>query len=193
MQAPAWVSGFVQWRWMPSVALVSGSLAFVAIAVLVVPEDFGSVAGGSLRSSRSRSRLAENAGSTKEPSFSLPSFKALLPGQSDEESSTPTRRGASPAGDENNVVQSIFHSAPTIELPVAPPDPNPEPPPPEPPPPPPPPTATIFTLPEPPPTPEQQAASMNAPPVSDPPPGVVPGAPTAITPGAQAVPPPPAQ
>jgi hypothetical protein len=183
---------------MPSVALVSGSLAFVAIAVLVVPDDFGSAAGGSLQSSRSRSRLVENTGSSKESSFELPSFKALMPGQSDEEPSTPTRQAASPVGDETNVVQSIFHSAPTIELPVAPPDPNPEPPPPEPPPP--PPTATIFTLPEPPPTPEQQAASMNEPPVNappgvvaDPPPGVVPGATTATTPGAPAIPPPPAQ
>ena len=170
MQAPAWISGFVRWRWMPSVALVSGSLAFVVIAVLVVPEDFGSAAGGSLQSSRSRSRLAENAGSTKESSF-----KALASGQSDEESSTPKRQPASPVADENNVVQSIFHSAPTIELPVAPPDPNPEPPPPEPRSP--PPTATIFTLEHPPPTPEQQAAALNASPgvVADPPPAIVPG------------------
>jgi hypothetical protein len=79
-------------------------------------------------------------------------------------------------GDESNVVQSIFHSAPTIELPVEPPDPNPEPPPPEPPPP--PPTATIFTLENPPATPEKQAASLNAPPgvVADPPTAIVPGA-----------------
>jgi hypothetical protein len=177
MQAPAWISGFVRWRWMPSVALVSGSLAFVGIAVLVVPDDFGSVAGGSLQSSRSRSRLAENAGSTKESSFA--SFKALLPGQSDEESPTPTRHAASPAGDENNVVQSIFHSAPTIELPVAPPDPNPEPPPPEPPPP--PPTATIFTLPAPPEAPSPPPVLPAEPPAD------FPAGPGAIAPG---VPPP---
>jgi len=183
MQAPAWISGFVRWRWMPSVTLVSGSLAFVAIAVLVVPEDLGSVAGGSLQSSRSRSRLVQNASSTKESSFELPSFKSLLPGQSDEEPSTPTRQAASPVADENNVVQSIFHSAPTIELPVAPPDPNPEPPPPEPPPPP-PPTATIFTLPTPPDTP---------PPVLPAAPAVVPEVPGAIVPGAPAVPPQPTQ
>jgi hypothetical protein len=165
MQAPAWISGFVRWRWMPSVALVSGSLAFVAIAVLVVPEDLGSAAGGSLQSSRSRSRLAEDAGSRKESSF--------LPGPSDEDSSTPKRQAASPVGDENNVVQSIFHSAPTIELPVPPPDPNPEPPPPEPPPP--PPIATTFTLENPPPAPEQQVAAPNASPgaVADPPTAIV--------------------
>ena len=182
MQAPAWIGGFVRWRWMPSVALVSGSLAFVAIAVLVVPEDLGSVAGGSLQSSRSRSRLVENAGSTKESSFELPSFKSLLPGQSDEEPSLPTRQAASPVVDEKNVVQSIFHSAPTIEIPVAPPDPNPEPPPPEPPPP--PPTATIFTLPAPP------EAPSPPPVLPAEPPAVVPGA---IVPGAPAVPPQPVQ
>jgi hypothetical protein len=190
MQAPAWAVRLVGWRWMPSVALVSGSLAFVGIAVLVVPDDFGNVAGGSLQSSRSRSRLAENAGSTKDSSFELPSFKSLLPGQNDEESSPPTRQAASPVADENNVVQSIFHSAPTIELPVAPPDPNPEPPPPEPPPP--PPTATIFTLPEPPPVP---TPAPNTPPVAAPeaPGPIVPGAPTPITPGAPAIPPQPTQ
>jgi hypothetical protein len=179
MQASAWINGLVRWRWMPSVALVSGSLAFVGIAVLVVPEDFGSIAGGSLQGSRSRSRLVENAGSTKESRFALPSFKALLPG-SDEESSTPTRPAASPVGGENNVVQSIFHSAPTIELPVAPPDPNPEPPPPEPPPP--PPTATIFTLPEPPPATVEPMPPPNTPPApaTQAPPAIVPGVPPPV-------------
>jgi len=154
MQAPAWISEFVRWRWMPSVALVSGSLAFVAVAVLVVPEDLGSVTGGSRQSSRSR--LVENEGSSNGSGFELPSFKSLLPGRSDDDSSTPTRQAASPVRDENNVVQSIFHSAPTIELPVEPPDPNP-PPPPSDPPPPPPPTATIYTLPTPPPAPPTPA------------------------------------
>jgi hypothetical protein len=185
MQAPVWISGFVRWRWMPSVALVSGSLAFVALAVLVVPDDLGSVAGGSLQSSRSRSRLVENADSTKESSFSLPSFKSLLPGESDDESSPPTRQAASPVRDENNVVQSIFHAAPTIEIPVAPPDPNPEPPPQDAPGP--PPTATIFTLPAPP------EAPSPPPVLPAEPPAVVPGAPGAIVPGAPEVPPQPAQ
>jgi hypothetical protein len=165
---------------MPSVALASGSLAFVALAVLLVPDDFGSAAGGSLQSSRSRSRLAENAGSTKESSLGLPSLKGLLPGQRDEESRASKRRAGAPVEDESNVVQSIFHSTPTIELPVAPPDPNPEPPPPELPPP--PPTATIFTLesppppPPPPPPPEEPPAAPNAPPgvVADPPTAIVP-------------------
>jgi hypothetical protein len=156
MQAPAWISGFVRWRWMPSVALVSGSLVFVALAVLVVPEEIGSVAEGSLRSSSSRSRL-ENADSKKESGFELPSFQSILPGEKDEEPPTPTRQVA---GGQSNVVQSIFHSAPAIALPVEPPDPNPPPPPPEPPPP--PPTATIYTLENPPPPPPNPGAPPDA-------------------------------
>src|SRR5262245_33666902 len=121
MQPPAWISGFVHWRWMPSVALVSGSLAFVAVAVLVVPDDFGSVTGSLPRGNRSPSRLAENSDTTKESSFEFSSFKKMLPGLGDEEPSTPTRQAAAPVVDEKNVVQSIFHSAPPIEIPVAPP------------------------------------------------------------------------
>jgi hypothetical protein len=69
--------------------------------------------------------------------------------------------GAPTPASPGNIVQSIFHSAPKIELPIAPVDPEPQPPPP--PPPPPPPTATIFTLENPPPAPPNPAAPPEPP------------------------------
>ena len=134
---------FIGWRWTPSVALVCGSLAFVAVAVAIVPDDLGAVGSGADRLKRAtRSRLSTNAASTND---------AVSDSNGDEESASGARERRRSAAhsegapaDPGNVVQSIFHSAPKIELPIAPVDPEPQPPPP--PPPPPPPTATVYTL-----------------------------------------------
>jgi len=145
MQAPFWVVRLVSWRWMPSVALVVGSLAFVGIAVLVVPDDLGNVASGTER----LSRATRDRGST---SVQPVSEEAVLPSSEDEPGAPlPAHRVVPPAARGGSMVESIFHPIPRTELPVAPVDPEPQPPPP--PPPPPPPTATIYTLENPPPIP----------------------------------------
>src|ERR1041384_1656562 len=41
MRAPQLVNDFIQWRWAPCVGLTGGSLAFVALALLVIPTDLG--------------------------------------------------------------------------------------------------------------------------------------------------------
>jgi hypothetical protein len=41
MRAPQWVSDFFDWRWAPCVGLTAGSLAFVALALLLIPTHFG--------------------------------------------------------------------------------------------------------------------------------------------------------
>lgn len=41
MRLPQLVSDFVQWRWAPCVGLTGGSLAFVALALLLIPTRFG--------------------------------------------------------------------------------------------------------------------------------------------------------
>lgn len=65
MQAPDWAVRMIRWRWTPSVALVSGSLVFVAFAVAIVPDDLGAVASGAESSSRrARSRLVTNDAAT---------------------------------------------------------------------------------------------------------------------------------
>jgi len=134
---------FIGWRWTPSVALVSGSLAFVAVAVAIVPDDLGAVGSGAERLKRAtRSRVASDAVSTNEAASDSSNDDESASGPRGRRRSVAHNEGASAAPD--NVVQSIFHSGPKVELPVAPVDPEPQPPPP--PPPPPPPTATIYTL-----------------------------------------------
>ncbi|HEX6273179.1 MAG TPA: hypothetical protein VFZ53_09070 [Polyangiaceae bacterium] len=165
MQAPVWVARFVGWRWTPSVVLVSGSLAFVALAVAIVPEDFGVAVSGRERLTRTpSSRLGTNAASANdEPTSNT--------GDESRSLARMTRRAipaAEPPGDSapSNVVQSIFHSAPKVELPIEPVDPSPQPPPP--PPPPPPPTATTFTLQTPPPAPTPAPTAVVPEPPSEP-------------------------
>jgi len=41
MRAPQLVSDFLAWRWAPCVGLTAGSLAFVALALLLIPTSFG--------------------------------------------------------------------------------------------------------------------------------------------------------
>jgi hypothetical protein len=134
---------------MPSVALVSGSLVFVALAVAIVPDDFGAVASGTERVTRaSRSRLGTGTVSTGDEPSSMSDDQSGSVRRAARRAATAAESPSEPAP--GNVVQSIFHAAPKIELPVEPVDPTPqEPPPPAPAAP--PPTATIFTLPSPPP------------------------------------------
>jgi hypothetical protein len=157
MQAPVWATRIVGWRWTPAFALVAGSLVFVGVVVAVVPEDLGAVGSGAERLSRAtRSRVGTNAEATLGANADS-TFEATPSGDDDSVRAARVGRGhavipASPG----NVVQSIFHAAPKVELPVEPVDPTPQPPPP--PPPPPPPTATIYTLENPPPPPPNPLA-----------------------------------
>jgi hypothetical protein len=142
MRAPIFLVGLVQWRWTPSVVLVAGSLAFVGIVVLIVPDDFGGVTSGADSMSRAARRnvakkiegpVGESPPSIaddREPAAISPQRAAEFP--------------PAPVPPAHNIVQSIFHQTPKVELPVEPVDPNP-PPPPEPPPLP-APTQTVFTL-----------------------------------------------
>jgi hypothetical protein len=41
MRAPQWVSDFFEWRWAPCVGLTAGSLAFVALALVLIPTQLG--------------------------------------------------------------------------------------------------------------------------------------------------------
>ena len=41
MRLPQLVSDFFQWRWAPCVGLTAGSLAFVALALILIPTRFG--------------------------------------------------------------------------------------------------------------------------------------------------------
>jgi hypothetical protein len=145
MRAPTFLVDFVRWRWTPSVVLVSGSLAFVGFAVLIVPDDLGGVASGADRLSRAtRQGVAKKveaaADESTQPSSDEP---AAGPARA-----TPNLHAPPAAG---NIVQSIFHPTPKVELPVEPVDPNPPPPPPDTPPP--APTQTVYTLENPPPVP----------------------------------------
>jgi len=41
MRVPQWLNDFFDWRWAPCVGLTAGSLAFVALALLLIPTRFG--------------------------------------------------------------------------------------------------------------------------------------------------------
>ena len=132
------------WRWTPCVALVMGSLAFVALAFAIIPERIGPVAARSpapgddtpfgVRSSSHGSRDTRPEVQAALMSPALPAAPAPQPAP----------LSADRSGN-RSAVESLFPSTPPIQLPVAPPDPSP-PPPPEPPPPA-APSATIYTLP----------------------------------------------
>jgi hypothetical protein len=152
MQPLIFVERVVRWRWAPCVGLVGGSLVFVAVAMAIIPHELGPIgprAAGALGRSAENSDLG--ADSTADD---VGASGGRLAGRAQAQSVLPT---APQSGSNNSVVQSIFQSAPPMELPVAPPDPAPPPPPPDPPslaP-----TSTIFTLPTPPvPPPPPQAA-----------------------------------
>ena len=169
MQPKLVLTWLVQWRWAPCLALVVGSAAFALSAAAFIPEELGkgSEAGASSELGAAPA-IAAPAGVDETPSFaSRPRTAAVRAAR------------AAPAALGNDAVQSIFHSQPTMDLPVAPPDPDPPPPPP-PPPPLPPPTSTTFTLPEPPPPPPPPPPVDQAPPVAP-----EPGAPNAAAPEAE--------
>ena len=141
------IMALVRWRWAPCVALVAGSLGFVALAFAIIPDHIGTVPvpgrnvttpGDALRST---AHEAENERPLEHssPSFANRAAPPELPAPPE------TRTGSG-----SHVVQSLFPATPPMALPVDPTDPAP-PPPPEPPPPP-APTATIYTLPTVPPT-----------------------------------------
>jgi hypothetical protein len=46
MRTPQVISDFLDWRWAPSVGLTAGSLAFVALALLLIPTSFGPAPAG---------------------------------------------------------------------------------------------------------------------------------------------------
>jgi len=151
----------IGWRWTPCLALVMGSLAFVALAFAVIPERIGPIAARSatpgddtpfgLRPSTHRTRDTRSEVQASLMSPTLPAAPEPAPPSADRTSN-------------RSAVESLFPSTPPLQLPVAPPDPSP-PPPPEPPPAP-APATTINTLPSAPPPvqPPENAGDAEAPP-----------------------------
>jgi hypothetical protein len=162
-------------RWTPCVALVIGSLLFVSLAIIVIPDRIGSM-GLEVRDRRTFTVPGAVAND------SLPDPASPVRAGSPSPASPPLPAGASPHpnGNSNALVGSLFGSTPAMELPVAPPDPAPPPPPAEVPPP--APTPSIFELPAPPPP----AAPAPSPPAGAPAPGAAPAsAPEANAPQGQ--------
>jgi len=157
MEHLTFIQRVVHWRWAPCVGLVIGSLAFVVLAVAIIPRDLGpSGRGAAGPLGRADERPVVSVESTGND---VGTSGASLRGRALTQSMLPPVPQTAPGG---VVVRSIFQSSPPMELPVAPPDPAPPPPPPEPPPP--APSSTIFTLPAPPelPPPPAQGVVDNA-------------------------------
>jgi hypothetical protein len=130
-------------RWTPCVALVFGSLLFVSLAIVVIPDRLGPI-----RPQPRDSRAFRPHSAVANEPFQAEPASTVRAG-----SPSPASPPASPQpnGNNNALVGSLFGSTPPIQLPVAPPDPAPPPPPAEVPPP--TPTSSIFELPAPPPAP----------------------------------------
>jgi hypothetical protein len=157
MQSLTFIQRVVRWRWAPCVGLVGGSLVFVVLAVALIPRELGPVGPGAAGLlGRADDRAHVDVGDT---AGDVGASGGRLAGRAFAHSMLPSAAQREPS---HGVVQSIFQSAPPMELPVAPPDPAPPPPPPEPPPP--APSSTIFTLPTPPEPPPPPQAPVIAPP-----------------------------
>jgi hypothetical protein len=140
-------------RWTPCVALVFGSLLFVSLAIVVIPDRLGPI-----RPQASDPRTFTPRSAVGNEPFQADPASTVRAG-----SRSPASPPASPQpnGNNNALVGSLFGSTPPMELPVAPPDPAPPPPPAEVPPP--APTPSIYELPAPPPVAPPQAPAAAAP------------------------------
>lgn len=127
MRATRIVSGFTSWRWMPFCALVVGSLLYVGLVVLVVPENLGKLPKGQLGSP-----IAPQTDSLTTRTFgnsgSLPPARHRVPagaGLADEPSA--------PVKPQHHLVESRAAALGEPELPIRPRPPSPPPAPPPPP------------------------------------------------------------
>jgi hypothetical protein len=142
MRAPPLVSDFFEWRWAPCVGLTAGSLAFVALALLLIPVQFDGTAGDS---SASRSSRSSREGALLDRTVEVPPralFGASLPrglreiGRAPDPSNpgrerqaplspneqvAPTQRGFSPIIDRPEPAQAPLPSIPPPPVPPAPP------------------------------------------------------------------------
>jgi hypothetical protein len=137
MRVPPMVSEFFEWRWAPCVGLTAGSLAFVALALLLIPTQFDGASGAA--SLRNETALLDRA--TAVPPRAL--LGASLPrnfgglGRNSEQASAPSRRElftpppGPPPGMSEQAAPPQRGFSPIIDRP----DPPPAPPPPAPPPP----------------------------------------------------------
>jgi hypothetical protein len=114
MRVPPLVSDFFEWRWAPCVGLTAGSLAFVALALLLIPTQFDGAA--SVSSSANETALLDRAsavaprallgaslprnfggiGRDSEQPIPPPRRDRLEPASGMSEQATPLQRGFSP-------------------------------------------------------------------------------------------------
>lgn len=130
MRASLWVSEFFEWRWAPCVGLTAGSLAFVVLALLVIPTRFDSaeqVANASNPSDTpDETALLERTSAASPRALlgaSVPRSFASI-GHASEQPGTPPRRervDASPRAGESAVPLARGFS-PVIDRPAPPPD-----------------------------------------------------------------------
>src|SRR4051812_4746134 len=96
MRAPPLISEFFEWRWAPCVGLTAGSLAFVALALLLIPTSFDNAASATNGSNMaSETALLERAAAAPPRALlgaSLPRSFAGVGRASEQPSSPPTRR-----------------------------------------------------------------------------------------------------
>lgn len=128
MRIPQLISDFFEWRWAPSVSLTAGSLAFVALALLLIPTELGSgpsvVAGSTLTPMAAtqptvpRKRALFSSAIADGVSGRVPSPRAV---DAAAEQSAPIQRGFSPVADRPAL------PAQAVETPTPPPAPTPEP------------------------------------------------------------------
>ena len=146
MRVTPLVSEFFEWRWAPCVGLTAGSLAFVALALLLIPTQFDSATSGS-----NLSRLPNETALLDRPAGTPPRalFGASLPRSlagigRDSERSNPTRheRMEPAPGMSEQAAPPQRGFSPIIDRPE---------PPPAPPPPAPPPPMPVEVAPQPPP------------------------------------------
>jgi outer membrane biosynthesis protein TonB len=104
MRTPQVISDFLDWRWAPSVGLTAGSLAFVALALLLIPTSFGPAPAAVVDSSTGIVAVQQPTIPRKRALFG----SAIAAGVSDRiarqpavaaETSPPVQRGFSPVAD----------------------------------------------------------------------------------------------
>jgi hypothetical protein len=175
MRAARIVRDFLEWRWAPCVALTAGSLAYVGLALLLIPNELGS-------GSSSADGTAIFARPTQLPNTAFASSLARSPFESTPSTHEAAPHPTAPPRAPEAPVRRGF--SPPIEQPEAPPPP---------PPPPPPPVVQAPVVQPPPGVPGMQAPSTQAAPVPTTQPAVPPPAPPpAPEPTSAATPPPPA-
>ena len=143
MRAPQLVSDFLEWRWAPCVGLTAGSLAFVALALLLIPTQFD--AAPSTPSSDSLASLDRPSAPAAPRTLFGASLARGATGFAQRTSDEGSPRRPPPPNNDPGAVAPQRGFSPILDRPAPPP--AAEPPPPEPPPP--APGAVIISQPEP--------------------------------------------